>query len=400
MRRNCTVIACLLAFCLSAAASDWPRFLGPVGTGFSDETGINKDWANRKPALLWKVPLSDDGYAGPSVAGGKVFIMDHKGADDVVRAFDFATGKQVWEFSYPDTDKNVHGFSRATPAFDNGKLYTYSRNGVLHCLNAADGKNIWSRDLVADLKSVPPKWMMATSPLIDGDRVLVSAGGAEATIVALNKETGETIFNVGNGDACGYASVRPATVVAGKKVYLVYTGQSLLGCDAENGKIIWSAPWENSRKINAAMPIATGNDTIFITTDYGLGSALVKVADGKAEIAWKNGDLNGRFTTPLLFDAYLYGIGEGVMVCIDPKTGKTIWKQDGFENGNLMGIDGVALAFDGKSGALVMVQLKPDAYTEVGRFTPLGGQSWTAPIIAHGKLIVRNKAEMACFDLK
>jgi len=400
MYRTCAAAAFLLAFCLSAAASDWPRLLGPAGTGFSDETGINKDWAKKKPALLWKVPLSDDGYAGPSVADGKVFIMDHKGADDVVRAFNLVTGKQTWEFSYPDTKENVHGFSRGTPAFDNGKLYTCSRNGVLNCLNAADGKKTWSRDLVTELKGVPPKWMMAASPLIDGDRVLVSAGGATATIVALNKATGEIIFNAGNGDACGYTSIAPATVVAGKKVYLVYTGQNLLGCDAANGRIIWSAPWENNRKINAAMPIITGDGTIFITSNYGLGSALVRVTDGKAGIAWKNTGLHARFNTPLLHGGHIYGIGEGYMVCINPADGKTTWKQGGFESGGLVGIEDVALAFDGKGGDLVLVKLEPEAYTELGRFTPLGGQSWTAPIIAHGKLIVRNKAQMACFDLK
>ena len=400
MQRTSTVLACLLAFCLSAAASDWPRFLGPAGAGFSDETGINKDWANKKPALLWKVALSDDGYAGPSVADGKVFIIDHKGADDVVRAFDFASGKQVWEFVYPDTDRKVHGFSRATPSFDNGKLYTYSRNGMLHCLNAADGAKIWVRNLMKDLQGKAPRWMMACSPLIDGDSVLVSAGGANATIVALNKATGEIIFNAGNGDEIGYTSIAPASVVAGKKVYLVYTGEHLLGCDPANGKILWSAPWVNNRKINAAMPVITGDDTVFITSNYGIGSALVKVADGKAEIAWKNRDLHARFNTPLLYKGRIYGIGEGFMACINPADGKTAWKQGGFESGGLAGIEDVALAFDGKGGDLVMVKLTPNACTELGRFKPLGGQSWTAPIIAHGKLIVRNRTEMACFELK
>ena len=398
MRRTSMFICSFLAFWASASAADWPRFRGPDANGFSKETGINKDWNNKKPELVWKVSLGDNGYAGPSVADGKVFILDHKGANDVVRAFDLATGKQVWEFSYPDTAKDVHGFSRATPAFDNGKLYTFSRNGVLNCLNAADGTKVWSRDLVADLKAVPPMWLMAVSPVIDGDNVIVQAGGAQATIVVLDKATGKIIWNAGNGDATGYATVTIATI-GGKKQYLVLTGQHLVSYDPDARKELWSVPFSNERKINGAMPVVIG-DTVFLTSNYNIGSALVKVADGKAEIAWQNNDLRGRFNTPLLNDGCIYGIGEGFMVCVDPKAGKTMWKQPKFDSGGLIGIDGVIIAMDGKEGDAVMVQFSPEAYKEMGRFKPLGGQSWTPPIVADGKLIVRNTKEMACFNLK
>jgi outer membrane protein assembly factor BamB len=179
----------------------------------------------------------------------------------------------------------------------------------------------------------------------------------------------------------------------------VLTGQNLVSYDPDTHKELWSVPFSHERKINAAMPVVIG-DTVFLTSNYKLGSALVKVTDGKAEIAWKNEDLQGRFTTPLLNDGCIYGIGEGFMVCIDPKTGKTAWKQPGFENGGLMGIDGVIIGMDGKGGDAVMVQFAPDACKELGRFTPLGGQSWTAPIVADGKMIVRNTKEMACFNIK
>ena len=392
------VVAAVVGFAVAAFAADWPHFLGPDSNGFSPETGINKDWNNKKPAQLWRVPLDNESYAGPSVADGKVFIMDHKGDNDVVRALDLETGKPVWEFTYPEATKGEHGFVRSTPTFENGKLYTYSRMGVMHCLDAKNGKKLWSRDLVTELKGLPPHWQHAASPVIDGDNLMVTAGGAEATFVVLKKATGETVWNTGNNDASGYASVVPA-VIGGQKQCLVLTGQNLVSFDLPARMMLWAVPFENGRKINAASPVVIG-DMIFITSNYSLGSAMVKVAEGNAAIAWQNKDLQSRFSTPIVKDGSIYGIGEGFMVCIEAATGKTLWKQAGFEKGGLIGIDGVIIGIDGKDGDAVMVDMKPDACKELGRFKPLGGQSWTAPIAAGGKLIVRNLKELACFKLK
>lgn len=383
----------------TTGGSDWPRFLGPAGNGISSEKGIRKNWSQQPPKALWKVDLSDQGYAGPAVANGKVFIIDHRGSQDVVRALDLKTGADVWTYAYEDTASANYGFARSTPAISGGKVYTVSRLGVVHCLDEKTGKPIWSRDVVKDFSAQRPDWDITGSPVLDGDRLLLSPGGRNAAIVALHKDTGQTLLQGGGDVKTGYATPVVATI-AGKKQYLAFTAKALVGVDASDGKTLWSVPWETSYDVNAATPIVLG-DSVFITSGYGHGCALVDVTPNGASIRWQSRDLQSRFNTPVLVGNAVYGIGEpGNMVCLDPKTGKVHWRQPGFEFGGLMSVDGVILAMDGRTGACVMVQATPEAYRELGRFTPLGGQSWTAPIVAQGRLIVRNTKAIACFDLK
>ncbi len=383
----------------SAGGSDWPRFRGPKGDGISTETGINKKWSARAPKPLWKVDLRDNGYAGPAVAGGKVYIIDHVGSQDVVRALDLKTGAEVWSYAYEDTAGANYGYARSTPTISGGKVYTVSRLGVVNCLDAAGGKKIWSRDVCADFGSERPSWDISGSPVIDGDRVVLAPGGRNAAIVALNKDTGETVMQGGGDAKTGYATPVVAAI-NGVKQYVTFTAKTVMGVDAASGAALWSVPWETEWEVNAATPIVIGN-SVFITSGYGKGCALINVAQSGATIAWQSRALVSRFNTPVLWKGMIYGIGEpGNMVCLDPKSGETKWKQSGFEWGGLVLVDGVLIGLDGHSGACVMVNASPAGYQELGRFTPLGGQSWTAPIIAQGRLIVRNLKAIACFDLK
>jgi len=396
------VFVAVAGFAVSAMAADWPHFLGPNSNGTSPETGINKAWNDKKPAQLWTVKMSDNGFAGPSVADGKVFIIDHIGDNDVIRAIDLITGKQVWETPYAEPGPPDQGnFARSTPTYDNGKLYTLSRLGLLNCYNAKDGKNLWSRNIATDFKGQKPKWHYSMSPIVDGNNLIVIPGGANACVAALNKESGATIWQGGGSDAPGYATPAIATI-AGKKQYLVMTIAGLIGVDPADGKLLWSFPWKTRMDVNAAMPVMVGEDTIFITSGYGHGCTVAKIADGKAEKVWENKEIQSHFSTPVFFDGNIYGTTDpGDLVCLDPKTGKALWRQPGFEKGGIIVVDGTIIAMNGKDGDAIMVELKPDAYKELGRFKPIGGQSWTAPIIADGKLIIRNKATtLGCFDLK
>ncbi|NQT20769.1 MAG: PQQ-binding-like beta-propeller repeat protein, partial [Planctomycetes bacterium] len=190
MKKVVVTALCVVSIvCLSVHgfASDWPRFLGPSATGISTETGINKSWNEKPPKELWRLNLTDGGFAGPAAAGGKVFIIDHKGTNDIVRALDLTTGEEAWAFTYSEPGASNFGFARSTPAVDNGKVYTLSRSGQLHCLNAADGKKIWSKNIVAEYKGKAPKWLMSMSPAIDGDKLVMTPGGPNALVVTLNK---------------------------------------------------------------------------------------------------------------------------------------------------------------------------------------------------------------------
>ena len=383
----------------SADPLDWPKWRGPNGDGISPETGINKNWAEKPPKVLWKVSLGDEGYAGPSVADGKLFIIDHKGSDDIVRAIDINTGKDVWTFSYPDASKPNEGFALSTPVYDDGRLYTISQLGKVHCLDATTGDKVWMLDMAADLGGRRPPWDMAGSPFIDGDKLILTPGGANAAVAAVDKLTGKTIWKGGGGDKPGYATPVVANL-DGKKQYVVFTAKHLIGVDSENGGLLWSFPWETGYDVNAATPIVV-DDTIFITSGYKHGCALVKVAGGRAEAVWQNQEIQSQFSTPILVDGYVYGTSDpGRLVCLELKTGKVVWSQKGFQKGGLVGVDGTIIVVDGANGNVAMAELTPQGYQELGRFKPLGGQSWTAPIVAQGKLFVRNKGALVAIDLK
>ncbi len=392
--------AALTTFAGTARAADWPQFRGPEANGVSPEKGINKDWKAKPPKELWNISLGDDGYAGPSVAKGKMFIIDHAGAEDIVRAVDIATGKDAWTFKYADANNNNYGFAHSTPVFDNGKLYTISRTGNLHCLDAEKGTKIWARNIRNDFAGKPGGWEYGWSPLVDGQKLIIQPGGAKS-VVALDKDTGKDIWVGGGGaDTCGYATAVAATI-GGKKQYVIFMGASLIGINADKGgPPLWSVPWTTNYGVNAATPIVIG-DTVFVTSNYGYGCGLISVQGEGAKAAWTNKEIKSHFNTPVLMGEKIYGIGDGEgLVCLDPRTGTAAWKHGGFEKGGVCGIDGVILAVNGAEGDVVMVAADPAAYKELGRFKPLGGQSWTAPIISDGKLYIRNKVKLACYDLK
>ena len=392
------VLPLLFALSLAALAEDWPQFLGASREGISPETKLNVNWETRAPAISWKVPMTDNGYAGPSVAAGKVFIIDHKGDQDIVRALDLATGEQVWQYSYADADKDNYGFSRATPTVNDGKVYTVSRLGQVYCLDAKLGTKIWSRNLLTEFNGKKPTWDYAMSALIDGDKVIVCPGGPNILAV-LDKATGKTLLQGGGSDTPSYATPVVATL-DGVKQYLVFAASGLLGVDAATGARLWSYPWKSSYDINAASPRVIGN-TVFITSGYGHGCALLEVKGNTVSVRWESKLIQSHFSTPIIVDGYIYGTTDpGKLVCLDLQTGKLQWEHTGFEKGGLLGVDGTIIALAGNTGELIAAKLTPAGYTETGRIKPLGGQSWTAPILADGKLLIRNKTTLACLDMK
>jgi len=191
---------------------DWSRFRGTNNDGISTQTGINKEWNQRPPSLLWQQPLTDGGYGGFSVANGLVYIVDHSGSEDVIKAFDLRSGAPQWQYPYQDALVSNFGFSRSTPTVDGNKVYAYSRLGKLTCLDATTGKLVWQRDIITEFNGRRPGWDMACSPLIDGNKVVVYAGGADAALVALNKTDGQTIWAGGGSDKPGYSSPVLATI--------------------------------------------------------------------------------------------------------------------------------------------------------------------------------------------
>lgn len=397
LRKIVVSLAVLFVFPAALTASDWPQFRGPNASGISPETHVGKDWNQRPPKMIWKTQMTDNGYAGPSVAGGRVFIIDHNDKEDVVRAIDLKTGKDVWEYRYPDAEKDNWGFSRATPVVDKNRVFALSRMGTLNCLDAKTGKKLWSRDTLEEFKGKKPGFNYAMSPLVDGNKLILCPGGPDASVIALDKTSGRTLWQGGGTREPGY-STPVAASVGGKKEYVALMTTGLVAVDAATGAEAWTSQPLKPFGAPIPQPIVQG-DAVFLTTNGG--SAVVDVAAGAAKSRWVNNDVRSHISSPVLANGYLYmDTDPGDLVCVDWQTGAEKWRKGGFEKGPLSMVDGVILIFDGKEGDLIMVQPNPDAYKELGRFKPLGGQSWNAPVIAGGKLIVRNKTTLACFDLK
>lgn len=302
-----------------ASAGDWPRFLGPDANGISTEKLSNKSWNTKPPKMLWSVPMSDGGYSGPSVANGLVMIVDHVGNNDVVRALRLSDGKEAWRFEYEEKVDSQHGFARATPTVSGGKVYTISRMGVAHCLDAKTGKPIWRVDTIQEFGGKVPQWFVSASPLVDGNRVLFTPGGPDASVVALDKNTGKTLWKGGGtGPDMGYATPIVATL-AGKRQYVLWLMERLLGLDPATGATLWSFSFPRSCSI--ATPVQVGQ-SVFITSGYNKGCALVDVGAQGASARWQNREMQAHISTPVLVGGYLYGNSDpGLLVCLDPSTG-------------------------------------------------------------------------------
>jgi outer membrane protein assembly factor BamB len=384
----------------SAMAADWPGFLGPTADGVAPDTHFNKDWTARPPKTLWTVAMSDDGHSGPSVADGKVFIVDHRDGKDLVRALDFATGADIWSCAYVDSDHNQYGFTVSTPLVAGGRVYVTSRLCKVVCLDEASGALIWSRDVRKDFACRNNEWGWTSSPLLVDGKVIVVAGGQNAALVALDAATGQTVWQ-GAGDSIpGYATPRLVTL-NGQQQILAFLGQELIGVEPATGKRLWNLPWTLPHNQNSAMPIVRGN-TIFITSPWGKGSAMIDVTANQPRILWETKEMQARFASPVRYENRIYGTyNDSRLVCMDSVTGKVIWQQSGFEFASTILADGCVFVLEGKSGDLILLDATTPQYKELSRIRPLGGpEAWNPPIIADGRLLIRSRQTLLCLDLR
>jgi outer membrane protein assembly factor BamB len=403
MSHSMKFIGVLIVLATSLSAADWPQFRGPNGDGTSPETGLTKDWAKKPPVQIWRLQVADKGYGGLSAAGGKFCYVDHYLDQDVVHVVDIATGKDKWTAKYNNMGLVNYGFTRATPAFANGKLYTLSRHGVVVCFDAEKGTQSWNRDLVGDFQGKEPFFGYAHSPVVDGDHVIVCPGGPDAAIVCLDAITGKDIWKGGGSDTGGYSTPVVATI-DNKKQYVFLSALNIMGVDAESGKQLWSNAWRTQFDENIASPVVQG-DTVFISSAYNHGCLQLGISGDKADLNWQNKLMQCHFNTPLFADGCYYansGRAErsGELVCLDAKTGAPCWKEQGFDTGGIVHADGVNFMLTGNTGELIM--FKPDArhYHELGRMKVLNGPCWTPPILADGKIFVRNVDTIICLNLK
>jgi outer membrane protein assembly factor BamB len=401
MARSITLLALLLGVASFALAQDCAHWRGPNNDGIAiSKAGINTDWAATPPPVLWTVSMYDGGFAAPSVVGDKVYIEDHKGANDMVRCLELATGKQLWETPFAEKDFET----RCTVTVADGKVYAATRSGRAACVDAKDGHLLWTRQLRDEFHGGPPaNFGSGASPFVDGDMVIYCPGNkAGATVVALNKDTGETIWQ-GGSEQPGYGTPFAATF-NGVRQYVVFTGSALISLKPETGEVLWRYEWREQENCNGNAPSVIG-DNILINSGYDHGFALLDASKGTdISLIWKKG--NGRawgskICSPIVYKDCIYLSSENMNFgCLDLKTGKELWSHDNGGDAGILMVDDVLFTLNSRDATLVMIKPEPAKYTELGRATVLPqGDAIVAPVFADNKLLVRNRKALACVDL-
>lgn len=364
--------------------ADWPQWRGPDRSGISKDTKWNA--ASVKDAkVAWKANVGD-GYSSVVVKGPRLFTAGNRENKDIVWCLDAKTGAEVWKQSYACSKGDYPG-PRATPAVDGDLVYMFSREGHITCLKASDGAIVWQKHAVADFQAKNTQWGFSSSPIIEGDLLLLNAGPCG---LALNKKTGDKVWSSGPGVG-GYSAAAVYTL-NNKPAVTFFSQKSIRGADLKTGQELWSFPWETSYDVHAADPVVVGSQ-VFFTSGYGRGCALLDISGPEVKKIYENKTLCSQFSSTVFMDGHIYGItgnaGNGNLVCLDIKTGVEKWKQNlGF--GSLIAVGDKLIVLNEK-GSLFVADASPTGYKEVATAaTVLSATCWTSPVFCRGVIYCRN----------
>jgi outer membrane protein assembly factor BamB len=385
----------------SSDAEGFPRFLGPRGDSSLRGVSLSRDWSTKPPRLLWKRPVGA-GWSGFAIANGRAFTLEQRGELETAVAYDLEDGNEVWTqgdrafFTNPMAGPGP----RATPTIQGPFVFTFGSTGLLTAYRAATGKRLWQHDVPAEHHAKIPEHGMTGSPLAVDGLVVVSAGGARGhSLVAYDQISGRPAWH-GGDDGAGYASPILATL-AGRRQILVFNRSTVAGHDPRDGAVLWSHAWPPAWP-NVATPLVVDGDRVLYSTGYGVGSKVLRVHPSRgglaAELQWESPRLKSKFANLALYDGFVYGLDDGVLVCLDPATGERRWKGGRYGHGNLIMV-GDLLLVQTEAGDVVLVEPTPEEHRELGRFTALPGKAWNPLALAGGLLLVRNDGEAALWAL-
>ena len=382
-------------------AEGWPQYRGPARTGISDETGLLKSWSAPGPKVVWKAPLGE-GFSGISVVGDRLYTMYGAGEDDILACYATTDGHEIWKLRVDKkwTDDVGNG-PRATPTVSGDVVYTLSGRGKLVAVKTAGGEKIWETDLTDKVNAKIPHWGVSTSPLVEGDLLILDAGGgSNKSVVAVDRKSGAIRWTAHSDDP-GY-SAPLAVEIGGVRQVLSFAGSSLVSVTPADGKILWSVPWKTPYNVNAAMPVFIPPDKVFISSSYDTGAAVYQITKGgngfTTKELWKSRVMKNHFNSSVFYKGYLYGFDDRNLKCIDAETGMEKWKQTGFNKGSLLLADGRLIIFS-EQGLLAMAEATPEGYKEQGRAQILEGRTWTMPTLAGKKLYLRNEKVMVALEM-
>lgn len=395
---------------------DWPQWRGPDRNGISTETGLLKEWPQNGPKLLWELKDIGSGYSTPAVVGGRLYLLSNEGLEnEFVQALNLGDGKRVWStrlgnVGNPKQQPNFPA-ARSTPTVDGELLYALGSDGDLACLETATGKIRWHKNLRKDFAGKPGDWAYSESPLIDGNTLVCTPGGNDATIVALNKKTGEMIWKcpVPGGDDAAYTSA--ILVETGRsRQYVQVLKKGVVGVDAKTGEFLWRYDKTVSR-YGANIPTPVADQDYIYTAGAGTGGGLIRLKAGQGSAQADQVYFSPKLPTAIggvvkLGDV-LYGTTGEALVCFDFKSGDIKWQERALGPASLCYADG-RLYLHGENGQVALVEPSTDAYHEKGRFTPPNQpkrinemeKAWAYPVVAGGKMLVRDQSVLWCYDVE
>lgn len=387
------------------AQPDWPQWHGPDRTAISTETGLVKAWPANGPPVVWSISGLGEGYGSVAIKGDRIYVQGVKDSQSSVFCLNRAGGKTVWVTVLgPRLGQDKGPGPRGTPTVENDRLYALAESGDLGCLKIADGSVVWRRNILKDFGGRNPKWLISESPLIDGDRLVVTPGGEGASIVALDKTTGKTIWTTKElSDEAAYSSCVAADI-GGVRTIVGFTGRAGVGVRASDGKLMWRYERVSNNTANIATPIVHDNK-VFYTSDYGTGCALLGLkAEGgqvKAEEIYFSREMMNHHGGVVLLNGYLYGFNNAILSCVEFATGKTVWRDRSVGKGTLTYADG-QLYLLGENNVVGLADASPAGYKEKGRFqiADQGWPSWAHPVVCGGRFYIRNQGTLACYDIK
>lgn len=387
----------------AAPTGDWPGFRGPDRDGVLRGVRIAADWEQNPPKPLWQGRIGK-GWGSFTVIGKNIYTQEQRGPKEAVVCLDADTGAQRWlHLDDVRFNESIGGPGpRATPTYHEGKLYTQGATGLLNCLDAGTGDVLWSRDIVKDSEATAkPEWGYAASPLVvDGTVIAVAS---KTSVLGYDAATGAPRWQAPE-PTHSYSSPHLATL-GGVRQVLLTTEQGAASFDPKTGARLWSHDWPMTKNMSrCTQPQVVSDKEFLLGTGFGMGLRRVRVAreadKWTTSEVWTSRAINPYFNDGVLYEAHFYGFDGTYFVCVDAETGKGKWRARGYGNGQvlLLADQGVLLIL-AEDGAVALVEAQPAAHKELGRIAAIEGKTWNHPVVAHGRLFVRNGSQAACYEL-
>jgi outer membrane protein assembly factor BamB len=404
---------------LAAAAEDlgdWPQWRGPKRDGHSPAVGLLPSWPPGGPELAWKATGLGGGYSSVSLGGGRIYTMGHRDGQQYLLALDGEHGQELWRLA---VGRHGNEGPNCTPTFDGQRVYALGTEGDLVCCEARSGRELWRKSFARDFGGqMMSGWGYSESPLVDGEKLVVTPGGREAALVALDRRTGRELWRTRlpelgekGGDGAGYSSIVVSTA-GGQRQYVQLLGRGVVGVSATDGRFLWGYNGVANDTANIPTPIVK-DDYVFCSTGYGAGSALLEIVrrgnrwEAVEKYFLPGVELQNHHGGMVLVGDYLYGghgHNNGFPICVERATGKIAWRKNrgpGTGSAAVTYADG-NLYFRYENGLVALIAATPTGYQQRGTLEIAGANqpSWPHPAIADGKLYLRDQDKLFVYRLK